>query len=1246
MFPAHVPLYYVYIYRTELSLFCTWMDKARRTLEDKEKLLSDLNKLSSSAESTRDFVSDVIVHQADLRFITMSAQKFVDESKEYLNSLNEFRTSLPQRLPHIEPVSSQDSMVRNEVSLATTQYRDLLSRANALSERLSGLGGRQKEYNDALDSARAWLKDAEPRAAKLISEPVGAEPKVLEEQLARAKALNNEFVANGRLIDNAKQAVTALLRSLEGQVSPAEMKALEAPVRELEDKYLQLADALAERVQALDSALVQSQGVQDALDSLLQWLNNIENRVKAHMRPASLIKERLDEQMSEQRLIHADVEGHRASLESVAYTAQDVINTSMNNPRLQSKLQAKLSDMLTRYEKIQMKVLQRGDFLDEINNSLSRFNVQAEHFEQWYADMIDQLDSRELSKTTHEDFAGKLEQLMSRREKQRGEFEDMIKEGKNLIAKKDVTDVGIIRDKIKTLENMWKELNISLEEKQKSSRARAEQLNAYERLRESVLDWLTNFEQRVSRLETVALDLNILKRQSDELKPLTKEYRDYAPTLDKLNDLASSYDSLTRADSPLRRRPSAYSPNKRPSLVRRSSQEGRSPSPTKMTYLTSPVSPAGSSGFSSRRSSQENFHLEELSPVQQQVGEINHRYSLLGVKLNDRQSELDTMKEEVKKYLDNLKALGQFLDKVQRQLPKESIPMTRDESDKAAKAIKIILEEMYEKQSMLDNTRTQVKDLLRRKSGAAGADLLHDQLEDITSRWKSLNDKCKNRIKLMEDMKDFHDTHDNLSNWLGAKDRMMAVLGPISSDSRMVQSQVQQVQVLREEFRSQQPQLQHLIEVGDSVLSQVDRSSPDGQKLAGKLAAIQQRWADLLGRLEERASSLGAAADTSREFDAGVARLRDALQAISDNLDDLPLDKDPEEQLRKIQNLERQLEGQRPLLADIEAAGAQLSEVLTDPASRAEIQNKLGALARQYNTLQKKLDLRKAEIEGSLRDGRQLEQSCARTVGWLADTLGSMSERLLVSADKHVLQQQLDHHEPVYKDVVNKEHEVIMLLNKARDGLSKTTPRSDTRNLQRDVDKIQQLWDKLRKETVERHTRLQTCMEHCKKYYRGLESFLPWLNTAEDKLDTLKPSTFKRKDIEKQLKELSAFRNDVWKHSGEYENTRMLGETFQGACDIDKEVVKSELTNLKQRWDKLNNDLLERTQNLEETARTLADFTENLRELDHSLQRCEDKLSNQDASDPKILEKIKVSHLKFCRETDRRSLRCCLRCRT
>ena len=58
-------------------------------------------------------VHDVVAHQADLRFLTVGAQKFIDESKEHLKSLNDFRTNLPQRLGHIEP---NDYQVKHQVT--------------------------------------------------------------------------------------------------------------------------------------------------------------------------------------------------------------------------------------------------------------------------------------------------------------------------------------------------------------------------------------------------------------------------------------------------------------------------------------------------------------------------------------------------------------------------------------------------------------------------------------------------------------------------------------------------------------------------------------------------------------------------------------------------------------------------------------------------------------------------------------------------------------------------------------------------------------------------------------------------------------------------------------------------------------------------------------------------------------------------------------------------------------------------
>jgi DNA repair exonuclease SbcCD ATPase subunit len=1190
-------------FKSELTTFTTWMDRAQRTLDEKERALANINRLAdtSSTESTREFVSDVISHQADLRFITMAAQKFVDESKEYLTCLNDFRTGLPSRLHHIEPVSSQDSVVKNTVINVTNNYRDLLARANALSDKLSGLNSKQREYKDALNAVKAWLREAEPRAIKIINEPIGADPNALEDQFNRTKTLNNEFLGQSRLIENVKQAADGLIRSLEGQSGIKEIEGIQGPVNELEDKYRSLCNGLADRLSQLDTALVQSHGVQDALDSLLHWLNDAEATLKNITRPVSLHTDRLSEQIREYRLLQSDIDTHRASVDSVAHSTQELMINS-SNPRLAKKIEVKLKDVMTRFEKLLDRTAKRGELLNDINQILSSFNSQAAMLEQWLANALENFNDMPESK---------LDDLIAQRDSQRQALDQTIRDGKTLINNKDVTDTPPVRDRVKGLENQWKNLNQLLEEKQRLSKAKVEQLQAYEKLRDQVLIWLNNTEKRVNQLESVAVDMNIIKNQIDELKPISKDHRDYSITIDRLNDLgATFYDSnLTNS---MRRR-SSVSPTKRYSLdsLRKSSRDSPRSSVVSFTY------------------NRIEDGLDD-SPVQQELNEINNRYNLLGVKIADRQNELDTIRDDVRKLVENMKILNQFLDRTQKSLPKESIPLTKEESDKAAKQVRAVLEEMYEKQSLLDSTKSGVNDLLKKKPTSLGADRLHDDIQNVTIRWKNLNDICKNRIQLLEDLKDFHDSHDNLSNWLGSKERMLNVLGPISSDSRIVQSQVQQIQVLREEFRTQQPQLTHLTSVGESILNRLpDPNSPDAQRFSNKLTAILQKWSDLLGKLEDRASNLGAAADSTREFDAGLARLTEALQNISDQLDDISYDKEPEERLRKIQNLERQLEGQRPLLADLEDAGNHLCNVLDDPACKADIQAKLAAINRQYNNLQKKLDNKKAEIEGSLKDGRQFEATCALTLGWLSDQLGSLTERLLISADKDILQQQVSQYEPIYKEVLHKEHEVIMLLNKGRDMLSRTGQRNESRNLQRDLDKIQQNWDKLRKEAVERHNRLQTCMEHCRKYYRAQESFTPWLAQAENKLELIRPNSFSKKDVDKQLRELSAFRNEVWKHSGEFENVKNLGETFLSSCDVDKELVKQELSTIKTRWDRLNNELMEKTQWLEDISRKLSDFSDNLRDSEHALQRCEDKLNSHDsvggaARDPKLLERIKA----------------------
>ena len=68
-------------FKSEIGTFSIWMEKSYKVLEDKERQLANLNKIQGNTDGIKEFVSDVMTHAADLKFLTMSGQKYVQLSK-------------------------------------------------------------------------------------------------------------------------------------------------------------------------------------------------------------------------------------------------------------------------------------------------------------------------------------------------------------------------------------------------------------------------------------------------------------------------------------------------------------------------------------------------------------------------------------------------------------------------------------------------------------------------------------------------------------------------------------------------------------------------------------------------------------------------------------------------------------------------------------------------------------------------------------------------------------------------------------------------------------------------------------------------------------------------------------------------------------------------------------------------------------------------------------------------------------
>ena len=180
-------------------------------------------------------------------------------------------------------------------------------------------------------------------------------------------------------------------------------------------------------------------------------------------------------------------------------------------------------------------------------------------------------------------------------------------------------------------------------------------------------------------------------------QPILKEYRDFETTMKRVGDLGAIYESSYGLSIPDRPHKPNTTSNKCPSTA-------ESKCPFALTVAVS-----GCSNFLHNDIEYFESLITDSSPVQQQISEIFNRYSLLGTKMSDRRLELDSMRDECTKTDETFCSLGTFLDKIERQMLRDSaVPQSRDDTDRQLRSVKNMMEDLNDKQLMLDSLESQV----------------------------------------------------------------------------------------------------------------------------------------------------------------------------------------------------------------------------------------------------------------------------------------------------------------------------------------------------------------------------------------------------------------------------------------------------------------------------------------------------------------------------------------------------------
>ena len=102
-------------------------------------------------------------------------------------------------------------------------------------------------------------------------------------------------------------------------------------------------------------------------------------------------------------------------------------------------------------------------------------------------------------------------------------------------------------------------------------------------------------------------------------------------------------------------------------------------------------------------------------------------------------------------------------------------------------------------------------------------------------KWGGLMDMSEDRRQSLEnmidDLKSFKDGHQQLNSWLGQKDKMANLLGPLATEPSMVDNQLQQVQLMKDELNDQKTQYDQFLKVANDILEKADTDSTEAQKV-------------------------------------------------------------------------------------------------------------------------------------------------------------------------------------------------------------------------------------------------------------------------------------------------------------------------------------------------------------------------------------------------------------------------------
>ncbi|XP_073668846.1 microtubule-actin cross-linking factor 1, isoforms 1/2/3/4/5 isoform X10 [Paramisgurnus dabryanus] len=1169
----------------------TWLDQSEQELRSLGEGETDAKGLKDRMEEHKKLSEDVICHKADLRFVTISGQKVLDTVQGAL-----------ERESSTDPaLEDARQLVSEKLQDATQRYNSLHSKSSELGTRLSGLLDRYQQYQDEAGSLGSWLSAQEKNES--IFKPSGeqADTQALQRALS---TVQDELAERTVQLEKVKRAGKELVNS---QESPTlQIADINNTTDALEKRFETLSDSVSLRAEQLQTAVAQSVSVQEGLKALLAWLDGL----PLSSAPVQPTTQAVQDALTQNQKLRQELLSRQGSVDATFDSVSKLLKSA--DASTASGLQGALQDLTQRYTEAQAKQAER-------ETELRALLPKLESFERQSADLRSFTQSRERALTpvgqpdcSVEDYRQTVEEVKAEIAQESGQLKSFVELGSDLSQSGIFANAQSLLDTTKEISEEFAHLECNANERFDCIQSCAQQLAQFRSCSGSLLRWVQAVQEQLPCKEP-NLSTESLQRRAQQLKDLLTEWETQGSQVQELNKSGSQLESL---------------------VINITAPKNK----TGVPHLNGASSPSSVNGIHT---------CKDLTEIQVSVADVNSRYEQLGSDLRERKCKQEASLDLRQKARQGTEALVQWLGPREQSLIQgQTASPSRPEVVRAqAQETKALILELAEHSGKVEDLKNILKQLITENPDSPEAETWKRQLEDLDSRWKKANQTAAQRQTELEACADrlgsFASAAGQLGPWLREKELMMSVLGPLSIDPNMLNTQKQQVQFMLREFETRQPQFDQLRQAAEGILSpSADEDSGDGKDLEEvrrELGDISQQWEDLTSRLTGRSRHIEQAQGTSQSYLALLKELSQSVADLGERLDaQASLSAQPEALRRRLQEtgeIRAELEQRRSQLAQAEKLCTELSTIVAEPYLRDELHKRLESVSGPLKSLEERAADGLSQLQATLSSTQQFQQMFDELRGWMDGQVGNhtaaTSEPLPCQPDalKSLLVQQED-----FQRNIAQQRGSYELIQAEGTSLLASLPAGNERlALQTRLNTLRQDWEGLNQQTTEKQNRIKETLSRAELYRQHRDELLPMVTEYEARETEIHPS-LDPPTLDDALQKARQLKLDL-------DRRRPLLDSLNSAADqlleqgcAGEENVRDEKAQVNRRVDGLSERLQERTAQLDELGSRLKEFEDGRQAVERRLEAAKHQIEVQEALGPQACSNKSLERLRSQQE--------------